>query len=145
LRERLDRELLRNAPGQAVSTEALGGWSRLGARLDGVLRALFDTVCHERATHPAAAWHHATATPYDRATAGMIAHVLTTSWASVTATDPVAARLLVDLRDPSSAIRAAIACRNALVHDRPLPREGVEALRRLRALVEGLDSRLAGP
>lgn len=138
LRDRIDRELPRNTPGRPVSTEAVGGWSKLGARLDGVLRALFEAMCAEHAMDPAATWQRGTQTPWDRATAGMIAHMLTTAWAHTGTQHPLAHVLLADLRAPQSALRAVIQCRNALVHDRPPPREGLEALVRLRSLLGGL-------
>ncbi len=138
LRDRIDRELPRNTPGRPVSTEAVGGWSKLGARLDGVLRALFETMCAEHALEPATTWARLTQSPWDRATAGMVAHILTTAWAHTGTQHPLAHVLLADLRAPHSALRAVIACRNALVHDRPPPLEGLEALVRLRSLLGGL-------
>ncbi len=138
LRDRIDREMPRNTPGRPVSTEAVGGWSKLGARLDGVLRALFEALCAEHRLDPAATWQRGTQTPWDRATAGMVAHMLTNAWVAAESQHPVVRALLADLRSSASALRAVIACRNALVHDRPPPLEHLEALVRLRALLSAL-------
>lgn len=138
LRERIEREMPRNGPGAAFSTESIGGWSRLGARLDGVLRAVFETLCAERGIDPAPTWHREQQAPYDRVTAGAFAHVLTHAWAGLDAANPMARALLADLRAPQSALRDVIGWRNALVHERSTPRdtEVTETLVRLRALVD---------
>lgn len=141
LRERLNRELPRNTPGASPSTEAVGGWSKLGARLDGTLRALFATLCDERGEDPVTTWQRATRTPYDRVTGGAVAHVLTHDLADVTSTQPIARALLADLRASGSVVRAVIGWRNDFVHERNTPQgaEVVTALLRLRDLLDALD------
>lgn len=135
LRDRIERELPRAAA--APSTEALGGWTKLGARLDGTLRALFEALCAERGVDPEETWQREFRSPYKSVTAGMVVHALTTSWSTVVAQRPLALTLLADLRGDPSAIRAVIRLRNDFVHDRPRARatEVTEALLRLRDFV----------
>lgn len=138
LRDRIERELPRAAVGPVPSTEAVGGWSKLGARLDGTLRALFEVLCAERGVAPEETWVRAFRTPYKSVTAGMVAHALTTGWLNVTAQRPRAQTLLADLRGDPSVLRGVIRLRNDFVHDRPTtrPSEVTEALVRLRDLTD---------
>lgn len=140
LSTRVERELARLAGVGTSYTEIVGGWAKIGAMLDHLLRATFVQLCAQVGAPAQATFAQLTREGWDleRASAGQLLRAVQALAPRVGALPPTTGRLVQQLGAPT--IAHTIALRNELVHARRDPtREELGAvLRALRAWVAGL-------
>ncbi len=138
LRERIDRELNRAPVGSVLPTELVGGWAKLGERLDGLFRAIFEVLCAEHGLEAERMSRSVVEAPLATMTAGQVVYALTHGWANMPARHPLVASVLTDVRSAHSVLHEAIDTRNAIVHGRGAP-DAHGALQRLDAFVADVE------
>lgn len=134
---RVERELARLAGVGTSFTELVGGWAKIGAGIDHVLRAVFTQLCAlgQLPVQPTFARVTRQAWDLDRASAGQILYAVQSLAPTVSGMPPALARVVQHLDAPTLA--RTLELRNVLVHARRDPtREELGAvLRALRAWV----------
>ncbi|MFO0629209.1 MAG: hypothetical protein U0325_26780 [Polyangiales bacterium] len=134
---RVEREITRLAGGRSTQTEMVGGWAKIGAAVDHLLRASFIRLCAAIQAPPDATFARLTREAWDlqRASAGQLLRAVRALAPSILGRSPSLDRLARHLADPTLAM--AVELRNELVHQRREPtREELGAvLRALRAWI----------
>jgi hypothetical protein len=133
LAARVDRELARLQGAGTTFTELVGGWARIGAGLDHLLRAVFTQLCAAVFADPQGAFARVTGQPWElaRASAGQALWAVQALAPTVPRVDPALARVLRQCAHPTLA--RTLELRNELIHARRDPtREELGAV--LRAL-----------
>lgn len=120
LRERLEREAARLSGAAVPGTELLGGWAKVGTRIDLLLRATFIELCSESGRDADASFRRLTTESWElsKATAGQLGRALLLLEREVRPSDPRVLAVLAELRREPSVLWRAVATRNALVHER---------------------------
>lgn len=134
---RVEREIARLAGGRSTQTEMVGGWAKIGATVDHLLRASFIRLCAAVQAPPEATFARLTREAWDlqRASAGQLLWAVRALSATTVGRSPALDHLARHLAHPTLAM--AVALRNELVHQRREPtREELGAvLRALRAWI----------
>ncbi len=105
-------------------TEVAGGWTRVGARLDDLLRVAFHLLCLDANRDPDAEFRRLSANAawsLSIATAGQLCHVLPLLAREAPPRRGALGAIVAAASAPASAMRRAIATRNTMTHDRPAP------------------------
>lgn len=134
---RVEREITRLAGGRSTQTELVGGWAKIGATLDHLLRASFVRLCVAVQAPPDATFARLTREAWDlhRASAGQLLWAVRALSTAHVGRAPEFDRIARHLAHPTLGL--AVELRNELVHQRREPtREELGAvLRALRAWV----------
>ncbi len=138
LRERIDRELKRAPVGSVLPTELVGGWAKLGERLDGLFHAIFEVLCAEHGLEAERMSRSVVGASLATLTAGQVVYAVKHAWANMPARHPLVAAVLTDVRSAHSVLHEAIDTRNAIVHGRGTP-DAHGALQRLDAFVADVE------